>query len=190
MKCSGWFTRAAVALALGGIMLPQLATADFPAEHATVQPVVRPVPAPAPPAAPSIADVALAEGGVLNGQVLDAQGQPMPQTNVVLQQNERLVASAVTDTQGRFTVGGLNGGLFLIAAGSATVAYRLWAPHTAPPAARSGALVVSGEQVVRGQGRTGGLRYWLTNPWILAGLIGAAIVVPIALTDSDKVSTS
>ena len=59
-------------------------------------------------------------------------------------------------------------------------------PNTAPPAAQSAALLVSGSDVVRGQ--NGGLVYWLTNPWVLAGLIAAAIAIPIALNNHGSSS--
>jgi hypothetical protein len=48
-------------------------------------------------------------------------------------------------------------------------------------------LLVTGDQIVRGQG---GLRYWLTNPWVLSIAVAAAIAVPIALSNRSKSSAS
>jgi hypothetical protein len=32
------------------------------------------------------------------------------------------------------------------------------------------------------------MRYWLTNPWVLACLIGAAIAIPIAVSNNKSSS--
>jgi hypothetical protein len=185
MKRAGWFTRIAILLAAAGMSLPQAARADFPIRPAAPAPLsAPPTSAPAP-----IADIALDDGGVLHGQVVDGQGIALADLPVLISQQKWLVATTRTDQDGRFTVSGLRGGAYQIAAGQGSAICRLWAAHTAPPAAQSSAMVVSGRQTVRGQG-PGSARYWLTNPWILAGLIGAAIIVPIALDNRAKVSTS
>lgn len=134
-----------------------------------------------------IADVALTSGGVFSGQVVDAQGQPQAGSNVVVSQQQQVVATTTTDQNGQFSIRGLQGGVYQVASGQGMKLYRLWAPDTAPPGARQSALVVTGDQVVRGQG---GLRYWLTNPWVLAVGVAAAIAVPIALSNREKASTS
>jgi hypothetical protein len=78
---------------------------------------------------------------------------------------------------------------------------RLWAPGSAPPHAQQAVVLVGNETVVRGQspscGRCGHCRHCcgagrgagplgrlVRNPWVIAGLIGAAVAIPIA-TDND-----
>ena len=99
-------------------------------------------------------------------------------------QNERQVATAVSDHSGHFQVSGLRGGTYFIGAGQTTSVCRLWAPNTAPPSARPGALVVVGDQQVLGQ--YGRVLHWFRNPWVVAGLVTAAIAIPVALHNADK----
>jgi hypothetical protein len=67
--------------------------------------------------------------------------------------------------------------------------YRVWTVNTAPPVAQPGAMVVAGQDLVRGQASSPVLRFF-TNPWVLAGLVGAAIAIPIALSNDDDDSSS
>ena len=87
--------------------------------------------------APTAIDVALGEGGTLRGQIVDAQGNPVPRVAVSLRQADRQVAATVADSSGHFHLTGLRGGTYHIVAGEAEGVYRLWAPRTAPPGERS-----------------------------------------------------
>lgn len=143
-------------------------------------------------AAPAIADVALADGGVFVGKVVNAQGAPIAATTVSIRQAGQEVASAVTDETGSFAAAGLRGGQYEVVAADGSVVYRLWAPGTAPPAANTAALVVTGSEVFSGQyapyseGGNGGLLRWIKNHPILVGAgIATAIAVPIAVADDD-----
>ncbi len=186
MKRTGWFTLPTVALAMIGLALPQLRAADLPAQR----PVFEPLPVPAKPAPITISDLALGEGGMLRGQVVDPQGLPLASVAVAVAQQERVVATARTDQNGHFAIRGLPGGVYQVSAAEGEAVYRLWAPYTAPPAAQPAALVVSGNQLVRSQGPGSGLRAFFTNPWVLAGMLGAALIIPIALNNRERVSTS
>ncbi len=127
-------------------------------------------------------DATLHAGGVLVVEVVDSRGIPRPGSQVSLSQADRKLATGVTDRSGSFSVKGLSGGTYEIAAGQTRAVYRLWAPRTAPPAARSKVVLVTDSNPVRGQCDAGGpLSYWLSNPWVIAGLIGVAVAVPVAI---------
>jgi hypothetical protein len=185
MKRAGWFTYPAVTMAAVGLTLPQGRAAELPAPPRAVAPL----PTQAAPAA-TISDVALSEGSVLRGQVVDPQGAPLRNQPVAVRQLERTVATTRTDLDGRFSVSGLPGGVYQIITPDGFGVFRLWAPRTAPPAAQQAALIVAGQQMVRGQAPGGPVRAFFTSPWVLAGLLGAAIIVPIALNNREKIPTS
>jgi len=150
-------------------------------------------------------DLALAQDGMLHGTVLDASGLAAPNTTVRLVQNQRAVAQTVTDAQGRFTIAQVRGGTYLLATSESAGVYRVWAPGTAPPAAKPNALLVNGP-VVRGRigahgggghagGTFGGINLpsihpaqWLRSPVMIGTAIGGAIAVPVALHDDEFAS--
>lgn len=161
----------AISLACLGILIPP------PLAHAAAE------------AAPAVStggvnlaggDVALAAGGVLRGQVVDVHGSPVQQAPVSVRHVLGEVRATVTDGSGRFEIAGLRGGTYQIVAGSSAGVFRLWAPQTAPPSAQPAALiVVAGPQVL---GQQGPLASWCcAHPLIIAGLIAAAIAIPIAI---------
>ena len=166
MRSTRWYCQLAVALACVGMIVPQrllAATADGP------QNVVN--------------DVALGTNGSLTGQVVDGQGHPQADADVGVWQSDNRIASAKSDVNGNFVVTGLRSGVHQVSAGQGVSVYRFWAPNTAPPSAGQQAMVVSDQNVVRGNG---GFIAFVTNPWVLAGVVAAAIAIPIALNNDDK----
>jgi len=143
----------------------------------------------APMAAPR--DVALGEGGILDGQVVNNQGVPSALTTITLADHQQEIARTRTDQEGKFSVSGLRGGVYRISSHGQVAVYRLWAPNTAPPVAQQGVTLVAGNDVVRGQygttaGPFGSMAQWVADhPLITASAIGAAIAIPIALNDDD-----
>ncbi|MFN0198432.1 MAG: carboxypeptidase-like regulatory domain-containing protein [Planctomycetaceae bacterium] len=101
--------------------------------------------------ASAVRDVALAEGGTLNGLVRDAQGNPLDGAAVSIRQGNEVVASTISDENGQFAVQELRGGLYVVSAGQAREVYRLWTEETAPPSAEPMIDMVSDGEVVRGQ---------------------------------------
>jgi len=158
----------AVWLAMLGICVPQVAFAATPPQ-------------------PQAIDVSLHEGGSLLGQVVDAQGKPLADSQVVLQNTNRKLASAKTGGNGFFAFRGLRGGVYQVVAAKGHGTFRAWAPGTAPPAAQQGALIVAGQETVRGQ--CGPMGFWLCNPWVVAGIIAAAVAIPVAIHNADNDST-
>lgn len=174
--------RVAAALACVG-MLAQPALAGSPVVHTAV------------------ADIALADGGMMTGKVVNAQGAPLAKTAVSLQQAGQEIAKTVTNEEGVFAVQGLRGGLYQVVSEGGMVSYRLWAPNTAPPAANQSALIVTGQDVLAGQycgpnacppgttsggGHGNGIMGWVReHPLLVAGGIAAAIAIPLAVADDD-----
>jgi len=151
-------------------------------------------PVAAAPAAVAPRDVALHQGGVLLGQVVDAQGASLANTSVSLVSGGKVVARTQSDPTGKFTVSGLKGGVYQVASANHQGTYRLWSPQTAPPAAGRGILLVSGQDIARGQGVGGGpfsgVANWIAkHPIITAGIVAGAIAIPIALDDDDDPAT-
>ena len=138
-------------------------------------------------------DVALAEGGVLTGQVVDTAGKPQVMAPVSLATGGKEIARATTDAKGQFRVASLKGGVYQVSTNGNQGVYRFWAPRTAPPTSLKGLNMVSGNQVIRGQMGGGPLSsagQWIAeHPIITAGAIATAIAVPLALDDDDDPSS-
>ncbi len=172
MKRSKLFRRVPVALACWGMLLSASALAGgvaTPAKTSTI------------PADGSI-DVALGDGGTLVGQLLTPQAAARPHVRITLRQGGRQAASTVTDGSGTFRLAGLRGGTYQLVAGDAAVVCRLWAPHTAPPAAQPVALLVwDGRQVLGQYGHVPALKTWLANPWVVAAIVATAVAIPVGI---------
>jgi len=157
-------------IACGGMLTPRLSTAAAPA----------PV---------EIKDVRLGADGALVGQVTDQAGAVRVGEPVALAQGETLVAQTVTNQEGRFQFPSVRGGVYQVGSTGTVGVYRLWSGDAAPPHATSGVLLVHGDQVALGNFHhyPGHFMYWLSNPWVMGGIIAAAIAVPaiIANTDDD-----
>jgi hypothetical protein len=133
---------------------------------------------------PAAVDIALRDGGVLIGQVVDAQGAAMASVPVSLRSQDRELAVAKTGKEGYFAFKGLRGGVYQLTSAQGHGVYRVWAPGTEPPAAQQGALLVNSDQVVRGQSDAGGFRTFITNPLVIAGIVAAAVAIPVAIHNS------
>jgi len=151
------------------------------------------------PIAPTtpISDVALRPGGLLVGQVVDQQGVARVNMPVSIQFAGREVVSTTTDSNGVFAAKDLRGGQYQILTPGGGSVCRFWAADTAPPSARPAALVVFGDQVIRGQGVVppppppagGPMNSWVEwmkmHPYLVAGTVGTAIAVPLVLATDD-----
>jgi hypothetical protein len=134
---------------------------------------------------PTLADVALSDGGTLEGLVVNAQYTGLPGVPVTLQSQDRNVVQTTTDANGRFVVQDLRGGVYQVATAQSNGTFRLWAPRTAPPAAGNRAVVyVQNNGPVNGGGN--GIKYFLGHPLILPAIIASAIAVPIAVSSSHR----
>jgi hypothetical protein len=160
-----------------GTLLPSSAT------HAQeVVPVSPPVTAAA--AEPAVLDVALQQGGILSGVVVDGQGAPMVEKEVSILQSGKVVARTTSNSKGEFAVRGLRGGVYQVIAGQGGTTLRAWEGNAAPPAAKPGAMIVGSGSVVRGQRPFGSLVF--SDAIVLAAIIAAAIAIPIVISRSGK----
>jgi hypothetical protein len=131
-------------------------------------------------------DIALREGGLLVGQVVDVQGVVKANAAVSIRFANREVVRTTTDENGMFAAKGLRGGQYQLLTQDGLSVCRLWAADTAPPSARPAALVVTGDSVVRGQGPVGNWVTWMkAHPYITAGTVATAIAIPVAIAVSD-----
>ena len=125
-----------VRLAIFGMFTGHLVAAD---EHAA-SPAL-----PINPATQAAADIALHGGGILVGAFIDNQGLPVRGGRISVQKEGKEGLTVSTDEHGRFKMEGLSGGVYEITTSHGTGTFRLWAPGTAPPAARQSLLLVTGD---------------------------------------------
>jgi hypothetical protein len=129
-----------------------------------------------------IRDVALREGGILHGSILDGTGRALPDTPVQVRRGDVVVATARTDARGHFAAPNLTGGVHQVTTPSGAAVYRLWTPGAAPPAAAQSALVLPEGGVVRGQ--AGGMSAWVA-PAVSAAVIATAAGITVAIATGD-----
>ncbi len=129
-------------------------------------------------------DVALSAGGILRGQVLSPQGRSVSGMRVAVSSGARELGSAVTNADGRFEFSGLRGGVLTLAVGQTSKTVRAWTPKAAPPAARGEVFLVAGQSQTLGQS-WGGFRNVITNPWVIAGVVAAAVAIPVAIHNAN-----
>jgi hypothetical protein len=131
-------------------------------------------------------DTELMGGGVLVGQVVNAQGVGVENATVSLRSESKSLLAPPTGKQGYFAIRNLQPGVYLLTAANGQGICRLWAPGTAPPNAQKGALIVTGDGVARGQLGAGGLKTFFANPWVIAAIVATAVAVPVAIHNSDS----
>ncbi|MHB8974595.1 MAG: hypothetical protein ACYC3X_16825 [Pirellulaceae bacterium] len=134
------------------------------------------------PAGTKIRDVSLQSAGVLRGEVVNAQGVPRGDMQVTAVQNGQALAVAQTDPAGRFQLVRMTAGVYELQTAGSSDVYRLWAPRTAPPAAQDSVLLVAGEQVVVRQNNPHPVLGPLANPWVIGGIVAAAVAIPLAIS--------
>jgi hypothetical protein len=164
MKIGAFVRGMMISLATLGVCLPELALAA------------------SPPTPPAVIDVAMADGGVLHGQVVDLRGGNATGVPVSVRSQDKEIAQTTTAKDGRFSVQGLRGGVYQVAAGEGQGVYRVWTAKAAPPSAQKNAIVYT--QGVLG----GGPKMLLANPLVIAGIVATAIAVPVALANSHSSS--
>jgi len=181
MKTSRFGRAALIWLAAVGLCLPQVGFA-----------VTLPVPAPV------VRDVVLSQDGVLHGRVINAQRSAVPGVPVTVRAQYRAVAIATTAPDGSFSVPGMKGGVYEIAAANGSGVYRVWSADAAPPVAQVSATIYSQDDAINGNagvlpqgGESDGEptpETLLTNPIFIAGVVATGIAVPVALSNLRSAS--
>ena len=171
-------TALAVGLSSLGLILPSpILNAAPPAPASRTTRLVK-------PRAKSISDVKLDAEGNLHGMVVDLQGTPVSKAKVVISQGKRDLAAVSTDRLGRFSVGPLGKGTYLMKSGGQSRAVRAWTPKTAPPSAGQMALLITGSEVIRGQMPLE--CFFASDAFVITGLVAAMIAIPIVLHNSGS----
>jgi carboxypeptidase family protein len=124
MRRFEWLRATAAGLAAVGLVLPSGMT--FAAERG---PVSKPA---AANQAPTVLDVSLTAEGMLVGQVVDGQGQPLAGTAVTLRGTTGQPISATTGRGGEFQFHRLPGGLYSVTAAQQSGTFRLWTSGSSP----------------------------------------------------------
>jgi hypothetical protein len=171
MKTARFVQSVIVTLAIVGMCLPPAAFA------VDSQPV------------PTVADVALSDGGTLQGQVLNLDGTAAARVSVAVRTPESIVATTTTADDGTFSIQGIRGGVYQVVAGQGQGVYRMWSAGTAPPVAQTSATVYTQSSVVDNNAvvYTGyynpdsPMKAFLTNPLVIGAMVAAAIAVPVVL---------
>ena len=129
-----------------------------------------------------VIDVAMDGGGNLHGAVRDAAGNVIPAARVALLKDYREYTTSVTDADGRFVIGGLRGGVYLVEAEEGSTLVRAWSLGSAPPGARP--LVNVQGSIVRGQFTPYGVPIY--NPWAVTAAAGLAGGLAVGLYTLDS----
>jgi hypothetical protein len=131
-------------------------------------------------------DVALSDGGLLRGTVLNTEAQPVPGVEVNVLHNQKVVAKTLSNEKGEFTIKGLHNGAHVIHAGNTNQIVRFWGTAAAPPAAVENLAVIVDEEAVRGQSGGGVVGGFIGSNLGGLLLIGGATAVTLGTTLGDQ----
>jgi len=123
-----------------------------------------------------IVDVALTQGNLLRGQLVNGEGAARAGIQVTVSADLWVICQTTTDEQGVFAVRMERGGMYTLSDGTTSTLVRVWTNQAAPPSANDGVLMVSDENVSRANlsRRYGGLHGVLDTAAVL-GAIGGVI---------------
>ncbi|MEM6328922.1 MAG: hypothetical protein AAF790_01605 [Planctomycetota bacterium] len=148
----------------------------------------RPGPLVSPPG-----DVVLIEGGLLYGQVRGVNAQPTAGAAVRLYTAAGKAVDGRANNRGEFAFRRVGPGVYYLQSGQAVELVRVWPADAAPPAAKAGVLLIGETSTVRAQyappsklnmlvQRT---KRVMSNPVAVAGVVAAAVAIPVAVHNAD-----
>jgi hypothetical protein len=126
-------------------------------------------------------DVALDQQQLLRGHVTTSNGAAAGGTSLSLWQAGKLQQQTQADEQGRFQFTLRRGGNYQLVVGNQLTAIRVWTAEAAPPGCVRQLVVVNGD-VLRAQ--SGKVPYMRVNPWLVAGVVAAAVAIPVVLSNN------
>lgn len=187
MKRHTWWQRACAWVAAATVVVPMQVMANQP----VVVPQVPVKPQPTQPAVKTV-DVALDVHGRLSGQVVNVEGQPQVKSVVSLTDGKQ-TQKVITNQRGEFRLDNVATGSYRLQVGKQLKPCRVWKQAAAPPQANQGVMLIAGDQIVRGQtycgspvaAGYGGFKEAMTHPLVVAGVVAAAIAIPVAIHNSD-----
>ena len=165
MKFTKYLHGVCVGLATVGVVLPN--TTTYAAEKQVSS-----------KASTAIIDVSLVDGGVLQGQVITAQGQALANAPVVVHQGKTELGTTNTDKNGKFALQGLKGGVYVVSTKGASGVVRAWTPRTAPPSSVQAVLLVPQTETARAQYEEEGTN-WGLGALVVGGIAATVIAVSI-----------
>ncbi len=132
---------------------------------------------------PVTRDLKLGPTRELRGQLVDKNGVRLAKRIVVAVHADKTSMETVTDANGRFRFPQAKPGTYQVASQQSYQVCRCWVANTAPPVAAEQLLLVEGDLTLRGQRPIGEL---LSGPVLIGLIIAAAIIIPIAVHNSQK----
>ncbi|QDU78712.1 hypothetical protein Pla110_04160 [Polystyrenella longa] len=149
MKGLRFLKEAAYGLACLGLLVPQAGvSAATPKQEVKAERFMN---------GPTAVDVVLGKDGTVIGKVVDGQGKLVEGAAVTITKGEKEVVKTVSNAKGLFGARNMTAGTYKITAGQGSRQFRLWSAQTAPPKAMAKAILVSDNQIVRGQPVMGGI---------------------------------
>jgi hypothetical protein len=130
------FLHSIVWLAVVGLVVPQVQTVTASSGSGLSNP---------------IADIVLTKDGLLQGQLVDRSGSPHAEAAIVVSNSDGVVVRSQTDAHGYFSAKIAAGGVYAVTSGQSGAMLRVWTARNAPPSAKSGILLISSEDLARGQ---------------------------------------
>ncbi len=162
-----WLQRLLVCLCMVGLLLPSGFDASA-SESATVL---------------AVHDVRMDQHGSLHVVVVNAQGHPMPATQVMLiPAGEDKSIRGTTNVQGRCEFRSLTGGSYSLQTSEGICRCRIWTSRAAPPKAAEQLLIVNDRSVQRGQRPIREMFH--SDPILMTAIAVAAIAIPVAIHQS------
>ena len=199
-KSSNVMRRFGIALCMAAITVPHtLAVAQTPTVAAKEVPA-EDVPTVQDEEFAPVADVIdfrLGDGGLLVGEVRNQAGRLLPGRTVRVLFEGKVLASAKTDSRGRFRISGLREGEHDVEVCDCAKRYRLWSEESAPPKSEQCAKLVCCEEVAvapRQAPRPQRFRplksafanYPIATAALVVAGIGSAIAIPLSVGGGSK----
>lgn len=130
----------------------------------------------------TVSNVAL-QDNVLQGALVDASGQAIAEASVTLSRMDQVIDQQVTDAEGRYAFENVQAGYYQVRSAAGMELVRTWEADSAPNGARQGVIQTADRNVARGQFGQHGLTG--AQKLMIGGVIGAAIAIPIAVSNND-----